>query len=109
MTTKSTATAPVFTPGATGTVTVGPNPPTPIAGRKRMTNAEFKSARAQALATTGYDATSPIWGKRLDEVCDAIAAQIQTGTASSLNNALTLVTELKRRTLTNRLIGQAKS
>jgi hypothetical protein len=101
--------------GAVVTETGDPNRPITIAEgrarvkRRRLTNAEFQAARIQATTVTGYDDKSPIWGKQLPEVVDMIEAEIDRGTAASLNTAKQLLGQLKARAITRKLIGQARS
>lgn len=84
--------------------------------KRRATGAEFKAARDFARKTTGYDATSPIWGKKLPEVLMAVEENLQyaidelkagaPGNASDLIEAgLRLNRELQKRLATNAVIG----
>lgn len=79
--------------------------------RARLSGAQFKAARAQAVAVTGYDATSPIYGKQLPEVIDMISEAItEAGKgAVSIQLAQDLLAQLKARAVTRKLIGQARS
>lgn len=84
--------------------------------KRKATSAEFKQARDFARKTTGYDTTSPIWGKRLPEVLMAIEETlVQAGTELSASNyvnvldlieaSLRLNRELQKRIATNAVIG----
>jgi hypothetical protein len=94
-----------------------PNAPMTIAEgrakmkRRKLTTTEFKAARAQAITVTGYDSSSPIWGKQLPEVLDMIDDAITAaghGT-QSIQVARDLIAQLKARAVTRKLIGQARS
>lgn len=87
--------------------------------RRRLTGAEFKEARKTARDVTGYDDTSPIWGKRMPAVLVEIGERIEkahdqmnlgsyANAHDHLNAANLLVTELKKRIATGQIIGSAR-
>lgn len=127
MTTKTATTEidpttlPVITPKAkrtpkataTGTPT---NIATARAARKRarLTGDDYKQARDFARKTTGYNETSPIWGKRLIEVLVEIEALLDFGTPNAhapmtqkerVDQALLFNRELQKRLATGQLIA----
>lgn len=88
--------------------------------RRKYTSDQYKQARDFGRKATGYDSSSPIWGKRLPEVLMAIETQLVnaetllTGTGSSVNTAqaltdvieaLQLNRELQKRLATNAVIS----
>jgi len=84
--------------------------------RKRLTGEEYKSARDFARGVTGYNDTSPIWGKPMVDVLMSIAALLEEyisdngGTAHfaghiNIQQALTLNRELQKRIATNQVIA----
>ena len=84
--------------------------------RRRLTGSEYKSARDFARGVTGYNDTSPIWGKPMVDVLMSIAALLEEyisdngGTAHfaghiNIQQALTLNRELQKRIATNQVIA----
>lgn len=83
--------------------------------RRKLTGGEYKDARDFARKTTGYNDTSPIWGKRLIDVLvgiEAILAQqieyLNTGALPDqieLERALLHNRELQKRIATGQLIA----
>ena len=84
--------------------------------RKRLTGEAYKQARDFARKTTGYNDTSPIWGKRMNVVLtdietlmERIGTQIGNGdyadAEDTLQLALGLNQELQKRIATGQLIA----
>ena len=110
-------TIPTVAPKAPKTVVLS-GAPTPIPNkraRKRVTKADIQMVRK----ITGYDESSPIWGKRLSEVLVSIETHISTGIGElqagsyanadvALSTALLYNQELQRRIATNSLIASQR-
>lgn len=90
--------------------------------RRRLTGQEYKDARDFARRQTGYNDTSPIWGKRMPQVLtdiEAILAEVETIVGAfndvtspgslraydAIQTALQLNRELQKRVATGQLIG----
>lgn len=73
--------------------------------KNRLSGAAFQAAKSMATTVTGYDEKSPIWGLRLPEVLDIVEGHINTG---DYGDALTVITELKKRLAKNAVIAQAR-
>jgi hypothetical protein len=86
------------------------------AKKRKLTGQEYKDARDFARKTTGYNDSSPIWGKRMPVVLTDIETLMDNarenlgngsyGTAmAELDAALELNRELQKRIATGQLIG----
>lgn len=84
--------------------------------KKRLTGQAYKDARDFARKATGYDSSSPIWGKRLPTVLTEIEATLEkAGEEADTGNliealdgiraALELNRELQKRVATGQLIS----
>ena len=84
--------------------------------RNRLTGDQYKQARDFARSATGYNETSPIWGKRMTEVLTTVEAEIQEAmndvqvgndadALDRLGRALTFNQELQKRIATNQVIA----
>jgi len=81
--------------------------------RRKLTGQAYKDARDFARKATGYDDTSPIWGKRLPAVLTEIEALLDlseshpdfTSEVDRIERALFLNKELQKRVATGQLIG----
>lgn len=80
--------------------------------RRKYTAEQYKQARDFGRKATGYDSTSPIWGKRLPEVLMQIEALLtvalpgaNSGQEATLREALELNQELQKRLATNAVIS----
>lgn len=78
--------------------------------RRKLTGEQWKEQRAFAQKTTGYNETSPIWGRRLIEVLVDIEALLDFGTPNAITSqkerverALLYNRELQKRLATNQL------
>jgi hypothetical protein len=97
----------------------GPAPTTIAAGRarikrRRLTGDDYRNQRAMARSVTGYDETSPIWGKRLPVVLQEIDDLLEKATdkvtplgdkVKAMDTAKTYVKELQKRLATNKLMS----
>jgi hypothetical protein len=82
--------------------------------RRRLTGDDYRNQRAMARSVTGYDETSPIWGKRLPVVLQEIDDLLEKATdkvtllgdkVKAMDTAKTYVKELQKRLATNKLMS----
>ena len=116
------ATLPVIAPKAKRTPKAAAPAPTNIATaraaskRRKLTGDDYKQARDFARKTTGYNETSPIWGKRLNVVLVDIETMLveadgnlsggaYADAAAALAQALEFNRELQKRVATGQLIA----
>ena len=73
----------------------------PFRKKGRLTGKAYTDARDFARKTTGYDASSPIWGKRMPVVFQEIRDALAAGDIETADN---LVSELQKRIATGLMI-----
>lgn len=82
--------------------------------KRKLSGQAYKDARDFARSATGYNDTSPIWGKRMAVVLMEIESRLADGISTAigggdpiaeLEDALALNRELQKRLATNQLIS----
>lgn len=102
--TKKTTPTPLAYPPVTPITAVAA--PAKRAKRQHLTAQEWKTRREFATSVVGYDQASPIYGKQMPEVLQLIEDQL-SGAAPNVAQALVIVTELKKRIATRKIMAQA--
>lgn len=78
--------------------------------KRKLSGDDYKNARDFARSATGYNDTSPIWGKRMPVVLMEIEELLDLatkglGSGNEVEQALLLNRELQKRLATNQLIS----
>jgi len=88
--------------------------------RTKLSSSAFKSVKDLATSVSGYDDKSPIWGKRLPEVLDLVARNLDDAQIEIDNGEYSLardlmgegavtIYELRKRLAKNAVIAQARN